>query len=249
MAAVMDQWTTSTEPGRPCLVVPHEAAVEHQGAERLLHHQTLRFRGEPSCPGLPLDDLHVDAQTRTVLDHGLLEPGIHPALVHRWRGGGDLVQEGDPDRVVVHARGGHDHRDDQAEDVGGDALLAARALLSRIQPGSRLRCVPEARTVCESRTAAVGSSCRLRISRVGRRSRSWMDSAVPSSRRGRKVVHSALRRQAMGQVASLAAGPALVEDRVHDLPYCPGILMAAHRTVAVLPRRDHRLDQRALPIR
>lgn len=74
-----------------------------------------------------------------MLDHGLLEPGVHPALGHRGCGGGDLVQQGDADGVVVHARGDHDHGDDQAKDVGGDVPLAAGALLARIPPGRVLR--------------------------------------------------------------------------------------------------------------
>jgi hypothetical protein len=66
---------------------------------------------------------------------------------------------------------------------------------------------------------------------------------------GEVVVSRALLRQVVREIGSLAAGPSLIEDRVHDLPHVVGALMAADRAVRVLPRGDHRLDQRPLLVR
>src|SRR5260370_34573565 len=60
---------------------------------------------------------------------------------------------------------------------------------------------------------------------------------------GEVVVHRAAGRQVMRQVIPLATGPALVEDRVDDLPHRIAALVAADRGVRSLPPRDHRLDQ------
>lgn len=48
----------------------------------------------------------------------------------------------------------------------------------------------------------------------------------------------------MRQVAPLAAGPGLVQDRVHDLPHLVAAPVPADRGMPRLPRRYHRLDQR-----
>jgi hypothetical protein len=60
---------------------------------------------------------------------------------------------------------------------------------------------------------------------------------------GEVVIHRAAGRQIVRQVIPLAAGPALVQDRVDDLPHRIPALMAADRGMRGLPRRDHRLDQ------
>src|SRR5690242_7716137 len=72
-------------------------------------------------------------------------------------------------------------------------------------------------------------------------------SVVPPG--GEVVVRRVLLRQVVLEVGPLAAGPPLVEDRVHDLPHAVGALMTADRAVPVLPRGDHRLDQRPLLVR
>lgn len=168
--------------GRPRLIVARKAPVEHEGAQGLLDHPPFGFRRKPSGSGLALDDLHVDAQAGAVVSDGVLEPCVHPRLGHRGRGGGDLVQQRDADRVVVDTGRDNDDVDEQAQDVSGDAPFAAGALLPRIQPGRLLGHVRGGAHGLGVQNDGGGVLAPLAALADLPRSRLWTVSVVPSSR-------------------------------------------------------------------
>lgn len=163
---------------------------------------------------------------------------------------GDLVQQGDARGVVVRVRGEDDDGDDEPEYVDRQSSLAAWHLLRRVPAGRGGGAPAAAWTLWVSSTTRVGSSNRRAHSRTWQRRSSWMTWSVPFvSPGGEVVVRRALLGQVMREVGPLAAGPALVEDRVDDLAHRVGALVAADRAVPVLPRSDHRLDQSPLVVR
>lgn len=218
--------------------------MQHQRAEGLLGDPPLRRGREPLAAGIALDDLDVDAQGGTVVDDRVLEPGIHPALGHRRVVRGDPVQQRDADGVVVHARGHHDHRDQQAQDVGSDAPLAAPALLARIQPRRLLRRVDRdvhGLGVHHDRRRVLAPPPALADLPAQQVMNHLVGTVVAPL--AEVVVHRGVRREVVRQVAPLAAHPGLVQDRVDDLPHLVPALMAADRAVLSLPGRDDRPDQ------
>lgn len=82
-------------------VVAHQPPEVHQDPEGLFHPPPGRLHDEPDIGRVALHDLHVDAESGAVLDDRLLEALVHPDLADRRHGGGDLVQQLDPDRVLV----------------------------------------------------------------------------------------------------------------------------------------------------
>jgi hypothetical protein len=78
--------------------------------------------------GLPVNDLDVDAQGRAVLDHGVLEAGIDPALGDAGVGLLGLVEEPYSQGVLGQARGGDGDGEDEPD--GGSSKLTGDPLSS-----------------------------------------------------------------------------------------------------------------------
>jgi hypothetical protein len=75
--------------------------VEGQDAQRLLDHPALGLGDEAPVAGVALHDVHVDAHGGAMGDDRGLEPLVRERPGHRAALRGDLVQQGDPGRVVV----------------------------------------------------------------------------------------------------------------------------------------------------
>lgn len=118
------------------LVVADQAPVQYQDPVGLLDPPPLRLRHEPLDLRVACDDLDVDTQASTVHDDLVLEALVNQGFADGAAGVlGDLVQQDDARGVVVGVRGEDDDRNDQAEDVHGQATLAARHPLGRIMAG------------------------------------------------------------------------------------------------------------------
>lgn len=63
-----------------------------------------------------------------------LKPWSTRALPYGVGVGGDLVQQRDPDGVLVRRRGRHDHRDHQPQNVNSQAALATRYFFAASHP-------------------------------------------------------------------------------------------------------------------
>lgn len=79
-----------------------------------------------------VDDLDVDSELRSVLDEGVIEAGVDPALGDGWVGLLGLVEEVYSYGVFRQACGGDGYGEEQAERVGDDASLPAYDLLGGV---------------------------------------------------------------------------------------------------------------------
>ena len=230
--------------GGTMLIVANQAPVQGQDAVGLLHHPPLGLGDEPLVRRVALDGLHLDAERGAMGGDRVLEP---------------LVDERRADRAGL--RGDRSSRSIPAMFSCAEAASATTAMTRpststarpRLRPGIRLPAslpvvdagTPAAAcTLCVSSTTRLGSANRPRFSRACQRSRSWIRLAgAIVAPPGEVAGHRTAGRQVVRQVIPLAAGPALVEDRVDDLPHRIAALMAADRGVRGLPRRDHWLGQ------
>jgi hypothetical protein len=117
-----------------------------------------------------------------VRDDRVLEALVDQGLADCAGARGDLVQQGDPGRVLVRRRGQDHDGDDQPEDVHGQAPLAAGHLFPASFPVVPDGTEAAACTLWVSSTTRDGSAFRPFFSRACHRSRSWMAWSVPSSR-------------------------------------------------------------------
>jgi hypothetical protein len=113
-------------------VVADQAPVEHQDPVRLLHDPPLDLRDEAFAGRIALNDLDVDAVLLAVVADAILEPLVGQGFTHRVGLGGHAVQQRDTGGVVVRTGRQDCDRDDEAQNVHGQASLAARHLLRRV---------------------------------------------------------------------------------------------------------------------
>lgn len=76
-----------------------------------------------------VDDFDVDSEAGAVLDDGVLEAGVDPALGDGRVGLLGLVEQLDSDGVLGQARGGDSHGEDEDDRVGEDAPFPADDLM------------------------------------------------------------------------------------------------------------------------
>src|SRR5712664_3587192 len=65
------------------LVVASESAVHHDPTDTPLHNPAPFYDVKAANSGVSVDDFDVDSELRAVLDDGLLEAGVDPALGDR----------------------------------------------------------------------------------------------------------------------------------------------------------------------
>ncbi|MDQ0904110.1 hypothetical protein QFZ22_000095 [Streptomyces canus] len=97
---------------------------------------------------------------------------VDQGFLHGVGVGGDLVQQRDPNGVLVRQRGHNDHRDHQPQNVNGQAPLAARYFFAASRPVDPAGTPAAACTLWVSSTTRLGSAFRRAISRTCQRSRS-----------------------------------------------------------------------------
>ncbi|KEZ34790.1 hypothetical protein CEDDRAFT_03838 [Frankia sp. CeD] len=144
----------------------------------------------------------------------------------------------------MHTRGDDGHRDQQTQGVGGDPAFTARASFPRVQAGGLPRGVgrgPHGLGVQHHRGRVRAATvvfpdlpAQQVMDRLG-------GSVVTPP--AEVVAHRGGGGQVVGEVTPLAAGPGLVQDRVHDLPQRVAALMPARRGVPGFPRGQDRPDQ------
>lgn len=96
---------------------------------------TVQRRGRTAKPpdgGIAADDVHVDAESRGMLDEVLAVAAVDPGPADGGMLGGHLLDQGLSGGGVLHARGRDQHSQEQADGVDDDAPLAAHDFLARV---------------------------------------------------------------------------------------------------------------------
>ncbi|GLV79942.1 hypothetical protein Shyhy02_79420 [Streptomyces hygroscopicus subsp. hygroscopicus] len=232
-------------------VVADRTPVQYQDPVGLLDPPPLRLRDEPLVLPVALDDLHVDAEAGSVCDDLDLETLAGQSLADIAAGAhGNLAQQGDARGVVVDVRGEDDDHDDQAEDVHGQATLAARHPLGRIvarRGGGDPSGHVDTLSVQHHQGPVLPSPSTFTDLAAQELVDDLAGSVGPPG--DEVAVRRALGRQAVREPGPLTSGPPLAEDHDHNFPHVIDTLVAADRAVPALPPDDHRLDEGPPPVR
>lgn len=152
--------------GREGLVVAGEAPVHHDPTQTSLDNPASFNDMKAANSGVSLDDFDVDSEICAVLNDGVLEAGVDPALGDAGVGLLRLVEKAYSYGVFREARGSDGHCEEQADRVGEDASLPAYDLLRGVGSWLVRGMLVEVFTLWVSMTEAVGSGFRPSFTRA-----------------------------------------------------------------------------------